>query len=135
VLILTAFVLVITLIGIPLLLLLPFAVVLLLVLAFVGFSGTAYAIGQAARRRFGMSGHAAFLDVCLGLLIILSPLLAGRVVGLVGWPADPLAWLLVLIGTAFEFVAWTTGFGAILMNTFSRWRSRRARTAPVPTAT
>ena len=136
VLILTAFVLVITLIGIPLLLLLPFAVLMLLVLAFVGFSGTAYAIGQGARRRFGMSGQAAFLDVCLGLLIILSPLLAGRVVGLAGWPADPLSWLLVLTGTAFEFLAWTTGFGAVLMNTFSRWRAKRhARTTPLPTTT
>lgn len=135
VLVLTAFVLVITLIGIPLLLLLPFAVLMLLVLAFVGFSGTAYAIGQGARRRFALGGHAAFFDICLGLLIILSPLLAGRIVGLVGWPGNPLAWLLVLIGTAFEFLAWTTGLGAILMNTFSRWRSRRARTAPVPTAT
>jgi hypothetical protein len=136
VLILTAFVLVITLIGIPLLLLLPFAVLFLLLLALVGFSGTAYAIGQAARRRFGMSGQAAFFDVCLGLLVILSPLLIGRVVGLAGWPANPLAWLLVLTGTAFEFLAWTTGFGAVLMNTFSRWRSRRqARTTPVTTTT
>jgi hypothetical protein len=136
VMILTAFVLVITLIGIPLLLLLPFAVLLLLLLAFVGFSGTAYAIGQTARRRFGLGGHAAFFDVCLGLLIILSPLLIGRVIGLAGWPADPLSWLLVLTGTAFEFVAWTTGFGAVLMNTFSRWRARRStRTAPVTTTT
>jgi hypothetical protein len=135
VLILTAVVLVITLIGIPLLLLLPFAVLMLLVLAFVGFSGTAYALGQGARRRFGMSGQAAFFDVCFGLLIILSPLLAGRVVGLAGWPGNPLAWLLVLSGTAFEFLAWTTGLGAVLINTFSRWRGRRlARAAPVATA-
>jgi hypothetical protein len=135
-LILTAFVLVITLIGIPLLLLLPFAVLMLLLLAFVGFSGTAYAIGQAARRRFGISGNAAFFDVCVGLAIILSPLLIGRVIGLAGWPANPLSWLLVLTGTAFEFLAWTTGFGAVLLNTFSRWRARRStRTAPVTTTT
>ena len=134
VLILTIFVLVITLIGIPLLVLVPFAVLMLLVLAFVGFSGTAYAIGQGARRRFGMTGQAAFFDVCLGLLVILSPLLAGRVVGVAGWPDNPLSWLLVLAGTGFEFIAWTTGFGAVLMNTFSRWRSRRtAIAAPVTT--
>ena len=136
VLILTIFVLVVTLIGIPLLLLVPFAVLMLVLLAFVGFSGTAYAIGQGARRRFGMSGQAAFFDVCLGLLVILSPLLAGRVVGVAGWPDNPLSWLLVLAGTAFEFMAWTTGFGAVLMNTFSRWRSRRTvAAAPVATST
>lgn len=132
VLILTAFVLVITLIGIPLLLLLPFAVLILVLLAFVGFSGTAYAVGQGARRRFGMGGQAAFLDVCLGLGIILSPLLVGRVVGIAGWPGNPLSWLLVATGTAFEFLAWTAGFGAVLMNAFSRWRGRRnASVAPV----
>jgi hypothetical protein len=128
--VLTAVVFVITLIGIPLLLLLPFAVIMLLLFALVGFTGTAYAIGQAAGRRFGIGGRAAFFDICLGLVVLLSPLLLGRLVGLVGWPANPFAWLLVLTGTAFEFVAWTTGFGAVLINTFSRWRARRvARTA------
>ena len=132
--ILTAIVLMITIIGIPLLLLLPFAVLLLLLAALVGFTGTAAAIGQAARRRFGLTGGAAFFDICLGILVILSPLLIGRFLGLAGWPADPFSWLLILTGTAFEFLAWTTGFGAVLINSFSRWRARRiARTVPPPT--
>jgi hypothetical protein len=133
--VLTAIVLMITIIGIPLLLLLPFAVLMLLVAALVGFTGTAAAIGQAARQRFGLTGGAAFFDICIGILIILSPLLVGRFLGLAGWPADPVSWLLVFTGTAFEFLAWTTGFGAVLINTFSRWRARRlARTAAPPAA-
>jgi hypothetical protein len=128
--VLTAIVLMITVIGIPLLLLLPFAVLMLLLAALVGFAGTAAAIGQAARQRFGIAGRAAFFDICLGILVILSPLLVGRFLGLAGWPANPFAWVLILTGTAFEFLAWTTGFGAVLINTFSRWRARRiARTA------
>ena len=73
--VLTAIVLAISLIGIPLLVLLPFAVVVVLVMAVVGFSGTAYAVGQWARRRFGIATTSGFADICLGILIILLPLL------------------------------------------------------------
>jgi hypothetical protein len=123
---LTAIVLAISLIGIPLLLLLPFAVVVLLVMAVVGFTGTAYAIGQWARRRFGIATVSAFADICLGILIIVLPLLAGRVVALGGWGFSPVVFMLVATGLAVEFLAWASGFGAVLTNTFSRWQARRA---------
>jgi hypothetical protein len=133
--VLTALVLVLTIVGIPLLLLLPFGVIVLLLMALAGFTGTASTIGRAARQRFGQGGQPGFMDVVVGILIILSPLLLGRFIAMAGWVAGPFVWLLVLTGTAFEFLAWTTGFGAMLMNTFSRWRGRRlARgTAPVTT--
>jgi hypothetical protein len=132
---LTAILLALSIIGIPLLLLLPFAVLVLILLALAGFTGTAAALGQGARRRFGIGGEPGFLDVVLGVLIILSPLLLGRMLALAGGPGNPFAWVLILTGTVFEFLAWTTGFGAVLMNTFSRWRARRvARTTPPVTA-
>jgi hypothetical protein len=127
---LTAVLLALSIIGIPLLLLLPFAVVVLILLALAGFTGTAAALGQGARRRFGIGGDPGFLDVVLGVLIVLSPVLLGRMLALASWD-NPLTWILILTGTGFEFLAWTTGFGAVLMNTFSRWRARRvARTSP-----
>ena len=88
-LVLIAVVLAISIIGIPLLLLIPFAVIALIVMAIVGFSGTASAIGQWARRRFGLSTTSGFADVCLGILIILLPLLIGRVIGLGRLDAQP----------------------------------------------
>jgi len=134
--VLTAIVLAITIIGIPLLILLPFGVIVLLLMALAGFTGTAEAIGQATRRRFGAPGGSGFLNVVVGLSVIVSPLLAGRFLAVGGLPTEPLVWLLVIAGTVFEFAAWTAGFGAVLMNTFSGWRARRlARTAaPVTTA-
>ena len=130
---LTALLLILTIVGIPLLLLLPFAIIALLLMALAGFTGTACAIGNAARRRLGMTGQSGFLDVAFGVLIVLSPLLLGRFIAMAGWVADPLVWLLVLTGTAFEFLVWTAGFGAVLINTFSRWRARRlARSTPPP---
>ena len=124
--VMTAIVLAISFVGIPLLLLLPFAVLALVVMAVVGFSGTAYAVGQWARRRFGIATTSAFADVCLGTLIIILPLLLGRIVALGGWTFGPLVFLLVATGLAVEFLAWASGFGAMLTNTFSRWQARRA---------
>jgi hypothetical protein len=124
--VLTAIVLAISLIGIPLLALLPFAVGAVLVMAVVGFSGTAYAVGQWARRRFGIATTSGFADICLGILIILLPLLVGRVVALGGWTLSPVVFLLVATGLAVEFLAWASGFGAVLTNMFSRWQATRA---------
>ena len=133
--VLTALVLVLTIVGIPLLVLLPFGVIVLLLMALAGFTGTASTIGHAVRQRFGQAGQPGFTDVVLGVLIILSPLLLGRFIAMAGWVAGPFVWLLVLTGTAFEFLAWTTGFGAILMNTFSRWRARRVTQGPATVTT
>jgi hypothetical protein len=132
--VLTAIVLAISLIGIPLLLLLPFAVVVLLLMSVVGFSGTAYAVGQWARRRFGIATTSGFADICLGILIILLPLLVGRVLALGGWTLSPVVFLLVATGLAVEFLAWASGFGAVLTNTFSRWQARRATRSTPPTS-
>jgi hypothetical protein len=130
---LIAVVLAISIIGIPLLLLLPFAVLVLLLMALVGFSGTAYAVGQWARRRFGVGAQPAVVDVCLGVFVILLPVLVARVLGLVGWPISPLAFLLLAIGLAVEFLAWSSGFGAVLTNAFTRWQTTRMTRASAQT--
>jgi hypothetical protein len=128
---LTAIVLTVSFVGIPLLLLLPFAVVALLAMAVVGFTGTAYAVGQWARRRFGIASISGFADICLGIVVIILPLMLGRVVALGGWTLGPVVFLLVATGLAVEFLAWASGFGAVLTNTFSRWQARRgARPTP-----
>jgi hypothetical protein len=128
---LTSLILVLTFVGIPLLLLMPFLVLLLIVMALVGFSGTALAIGQWARRRFSLSASSGVMDVCVGVVLILLPLLVGRVIALGGWIASPLSFLLVGTGIGVEFLAWSAGFGAVLTNAFGSWRARRAMVTPV----
>jgi hypothetical protein len=126
VLFITAVVLAISIIGIPLLLLLPFAVLVLLLIALAGFTGVAYAVGQWATRRVGIASAPPFVDIFAGILVILLPLLVARLVALAGWPVTPIAILLVMTGVAIEFLAWSAGFGAVLTNAFSRWQARRA---------
>jgi hypothetical protein len=132
VLLLVSFVLAISLIGIPLLLFIPFAVIALLLMALVGFSGTACAVGQWIRGRFGLGTAPAVTDVCLGVLVILLPVLLGRALALAGWPFQPFVVLLVGAGLGVEFLAWSSGFGAVLANAFARWGARRAMRTAVP---
>jgi hypothetical protein len=129
---LSAVILAVSIVGIPLLLLLPFVLLLLLLMALVGFTGSAYAIGHWARRQFGHGGPAELLDLWVGVFVILLPLLVGRVVAIAGWPISGIAVALIAGGIGLEFLAWTCGFGAVLSNTFSRWQARRStRTTPI----
>ncbi|CAN5360148.1 hypothetical protein BH23ACI1_BH23ACI1_30070 [soil metagenome] len=132
VLFLLSMILIISIVGLPLLIAIPFLLIALLLMALAGFSGTAYSIGQWARRRLGLTPSSPFLDVSLGVLIILLPLLLGRVLALAGWWGGPIALLFVVVGFSLEFLAWSSGFGAVLMNGFGRWQARRVvRAAPV----
>ena len=63
--------------------------------------------------------------VLVGLLVILSPLLVARLLALGGWPLTPVAVVLVGVGFAVELLAWASGFGAMLVNAFTRWQARR----------
>lgn len=125
----------ISIIGIPVLLfLVPFVVLALIVMALLGFTAAAYAVGQWMRRRFALASAPGFPDVVLGVIVILMPLLIGRLIAVAGWPVSGLALILIISGLAIEFLAWTSGFGAVLTNTFSRWQARRASrvSAPLP---
>ena len=126
VLLLTALVLVITVIGIPLILLLPFVVLLLILVAVVGFTGTGAAVGGPVLRRFGVASPSPFAEVATGVLVLLSPLLLGRLIAVGGWPLAPFAVMLISLGFVVELLAWSSGFGAALTNSFTRWRARRA---------
>lgn len=126
-LVMTCIVLALTIVGIPLVfLLMPFVVLLLVLMAIAGFSGTACAVGGWARRRLGMTDGSPFLDVALGVIVLLLPLMLGRVLALAGWPMTPLVLLLITVGFGVELLAWSSGFGAVLTNTFSQWQARRA---------
>jgi hypothetical protein len=62
------------------------------------------------------------MAVVVGLLVILSPVILGRLLAVVGWPVTPVSVLLVAIGFTLELLAWASGFGAILGHAFSGWR-------------
>ena len=126
VLVLTAIVLSISIIGIPLLLLLPFVVLGLILMALVGFTGTAAAIGEPVQRRY----RGASLSTLRGAGRAARDPLAGhprpaagrgRLAGHAGRGSAG------GVGFTLELLAWASGFGAMLRTAFSGWQARRPR--------
>lgn len=133
VLIVTVVVLAVSIIGIPLLLLVPFAVLLAAIVMLVGFVGLADQVGRRLTRRFGWAERGPYASVALGVVAIAGLTLVARLAALAGGflVGAPLA----ALGYFVEYVAWTIGLGAIILawlETQSRFGSRTNATPPPP---
>jgi hypothetical protein len=124
VLIIAIVVLVITIVGIPLLLLLPFGILGLLLVALVGFTAVANRVGTFVGGRLDWGGRGPYLATFAGIVLIVSPILLARLLSLVGAGIFPVTFALRLTGTLLEYAAWTVGFGAVALAWFSRPDSR-----------
>ena len=110
---------VISIVGIPLLLLLPFVVMAAGLIMLVGFSGAVLGAGEVVRSRMGVSSSAAYASVWAGVALILLPSLAGEALGIAGGFFRGLGVLLALLGLLLEYAAWTAGLGAFILNRVS----------------
>jgi hypothetical protein len=110
----------------------PFVVVAVLFVLLGGFTGTAYLLGGWAAGRAGMVDDQPYARVWLGVVLILAPLLAARLFGLIGGPFHLAAVMIASFAILLEYMAWTTGFGAALTTTFESWRSRRSLAPAAP---
>ena len=119
-LVVTIVLLVVTIIGIPLLVLIPFILLGLVVVALVGFTSVAYHIGRLMNARFGWAGGGPYATTIAGILVVVSPLLLARLIGLAGGAVLPMTLGLLVIGTILEYIAWTIGFGAVALARFHR---------------
>jgi hypothetical protein len=134
-LVLTIVVLAVSIVGIPLLVLVPFAVLLLMLVGLIGFVGLAYHVGGRLTARFGWSRAGAYATVAVGVVAVGTLTLLGKLAGVaVGFP---LGMPLTGIGYLIEYVAWTIGFGAALLYWYEMqpgWMGTRRRAAAAPEA-
>jgi hypothetical protein len=118
VLILTVVLLAVSIIGIPLLLVVPFALVALAIGVLVGFTAVARLLGGAAEGRFGWQHDNPYIAVLVGVgLIMLVSFFAGAL-GVAGGPVGVFALILGILGFVIQYAAWTVGFGALLLTRF-----------------
>lgn len=111
-----------TIIGIPFVaVLVPIAIVLLVFAFLLGFTALACRIGEWIEDRLGWQPGNAFVATAIGFMLLLGPTLLARFVGIASWSAAPLAFVLVTIGLAVEFIAWTMGLGAAIITGLGRW--------------
>ena len=107
-------VLVITLIGIPLLALVPVVVVGALVVLLLGFTGVA----QLVSRLLARGQQSDLVLFWVGLVLLMTPALFGDALGLIGGPFRLFALVLGVTGFVVEYLAWTAGAGAVILNWF-----------------
>lgn len=119
VLIMAAVVLAISIIGIPLLVLLPVAVVALLVVMLVGFTAVAYHIGRLLQDKVDALRTRPYAATFVGILLIVSPVLLARLVGLTG-DLGFIVWPIAAVGFLLEYAVWTAGLGAAALVRFNR---------------
>lgn len=119
VLIMAAVVLAISIIGIPLLLLLPVAIVALLVVMLVGFTAVAYHIGRLLQDKVDALRSRPYAATFAGILLIVSPVLLARLVGLTG-DLGFVVWPIAAVGFLLEYSVWTAGLGAAALVRFNR---------------
>lgn len=116
--------LVLSIIGIPLLLLLPFALLGLLLAGFVGYVAVALLLGRKVLARFERQSSGPYLPVVLGVMVIgIWEVLAEALdLPYLGW----LSGLVLAVGVLVCYAAWTFGGGALLLRVIGRRRERRA---------
>ena len=122
----------ISIIGIPLLILVPIAIVAVLLVMLVGFTAVAFQIGRLLQNKVESLRTRPFAATFAGILLIVSPVLVARIVGLAGdfWV---LVWPIAVVGFLLEYVAWTAGLGAAAL---ARWnRPPQPPTAAMTTTT
>lgn len=127
VLIMTIVLLVITIVGIPLLALVPFALLALVIVFLVGFTGVAARVGRWVADRFGWNAG-PYLATAIGIMVILAPLMGARALGFIGmnFVSFPILASAVLV----EYLAWTIGFGAAALTYLSP--AKQTSTPPIP---
>jgi hypothetical protein len=125
VLVITVVMLAVSIIGIPLLLLVPFALFGVMILCLVGFTGVAFRAGSWLNDRFGWAGRSAYATVLAGVVLIALVTLLGRSAALA---LGPFSWPVSATGLFLEYLAWTLGMGAVIL----AWLQRRRAATPPP---
>ncbi|MDE3156623.1 MAG: polymer-forming cytoskeletal protein, partial [Acidobacteriota bacterium] len=117
VLIITIVLLVVTIVGIPLLVLVPFALIALLLVGLLGYTAVASQVGRFIGARFGWNLAGPYAPAIVGVVAINALVILGRLLESLGGFFFPFG-LFVLLGGLIEWAAWTTGFGAAVLARF-----------------
>jgi hypothetical protein len=125
-------VLAISIIGIPLLVMVPFGVLAFFVALMLGFTGAAMATARLLQRRFTWAPPAAFSALLVGLVAIWGLTVLGRVVSLGGGPLAVVGAAIVFTGFAIEYAAWTVGLGGAVLTRFGRRGALPSAIPPIP---
>jgi hypothetical protein len=132
VLVIVVVVLAVSIIGIPLLVLVPFGVLAFFVALLLGFTGAAMGIARLVQRRFDWSQPGSFPMLIVGLVAVWGTTVLGRLVAFGGGPVSVMAALLLFTGFVVEYAVWTVGLGGALLTRFGRFGTLPVSVPTVP---
>lgn len=131
VLVLVTVILAVSIIGIPLLVLVPVAVLAFFVAMLIGFVSVAQCLGRWMATRFGWRLSEPFMTVIAGVFLLQGTTVLARLVSLPGSFLGIIGFALLCLGFFLKYVGWTIGLGAMVLSMMARdWR----RPAPRPGA-
>ncbi|MBA2565362.1 MAG: hypothetical protein H0V09_08065 [Gemmatimonadetes bacterium] len=128
--------LVITIIGIPIAVIWAVGFFIVgFVAALFGFIAVARAIGHRTSEHFDRPLHSPHVAVLVGLVVLFAPLVLSRLVGVGGGPFHVFAAVLMALGVLVLYLAWTVGFGAVILTRFgtrTTWSGEPPTAAALP---
>jgi hypothetical protein len=125
--------LLISIVGIPLLGAIPFALALGALAWTGGFAAVAVSLGARLRGGSVATSSSLVSDLLLGFVVISALTIVAHVISIgPGWMM-PFGWMTRAAGIAVEYLAWTIGLGAVLSGRFVR-SSSMPPPMPAPSA-
>jgi hypothetical protein len=132
VLVLTIVVLAVSIIGIPLLVLVPFGILAFFVALLLGLAGAASGLARVIQNRSSSTTLTSVALLAVGLALIWGITVLGRLVSLGGGPLVHIGAIVLLTGFMIEYAAWTVGLGGALLTRFGRRGPIPAAVPPMP---
>ncbi len=111
-------VLVVSIVGIPLLILYPFLFLALILGGLVGFSAVCLRVGRLIDRRFDRQFGSVVATALVGLFAIEILQILGNLFDLGSGPLSLFGWFFSFSGFLVAYAAWTFGFGAMILTRF-----------------
>ncbi|MFQ5351034.1 MAG: hypothetical protein ACE5EG_11375, partial [Thermoanaerobaculia bacterium] len=128
-------ILAVSIIGIPFLFLVPFALIAICIAIFLGWVGVALKLGDLVRTRFGWSIESPYVVLLVGIVGLQIWSLIGHMLNFNGPPLRLFAGLFLLFGFLVCYVAWTLATGGAILTRFGTAESwGRKPAAPPPPA-
>jgi len=119
-LVVTVVVLAVSIIGIPLLLLVPFGLIAVAIALVMGFAGASCAVGRWIGQRAGGGIPGLLASLVVGLAVVFAVTVIAKFLGLAGVPLRVAVSGILVAGFLIEYVAWTVGLGGVLLSRFGR---------------
>ena len=122
----------VTIVGIPLIGLVPFLIAAAAVAGTAGFTAVAARIGARLRGTTVESSNALAVDVLLGFAAVSVVTVAAQVGAFSPRWGGPMTWGMSGIGFLVEYLVWTIGIGAACATLVSRWNGPAAAAVVPP---